>query len=214
MDRRWDNAGMSELPNELPITLCDPADPCDGAVVTLPYDLPIILVGMMGAGKTTIGRSLARALGRRFIDLDHELEARCGVRIPTIFEIEGETGFRKRESAALDACTRLPGIVLATGGGAVLAAENRYALRERGVVIYLRASLDELVRRTARDRNRPLLATPNPRGTLAVLLERREPLYQEVADLVVETGSLPVMASVAALIHELLPQLQSFEKTP
>jgi len=202
---------MNELPNVSPT--CDPAASCDGAVATLPYDLPLFLVGMMGAGKTTIGRSLARVLGRRFIDLDHELEARCGVRIPTIFEIEGEAGFRKREAALLDDYTRLSGIVLATGGGAVLAPENRRVLRERGVVVYLRASVDELYRRTARDRNRPLLATPDPRATLSRLLEQREPLYREVADLVVETGSLPVAAAVAALVRDVLPQLQSFEKT-
>jgi len=204
---------MNELPNVSPTTFCDPVASCDGAVATLPYDLPLFLVGMMGAGKTTIGRSLARVLGRRFIDLDHELEARCGVRIPTIFEIEGEAGFRKREAALLDDYTRLSGIVLATGGGAVLAPENRRVLRERGVVVYLRASADELYRRTARDRNRPLLATPDPRATLSCLLEQREPLYREVADLVVETGSLPVTAAVAALVRDVLPQLQSFEKT-
>lgn len=208
---------MNEIPNPCaqarePVEPCEPADPAvqagDCAAVTLPYDMPVFLVGMMGAGKTTIGRGLARALGRNFIDLDHELEARCGVRVPVIFEIEGEAGFRRRESAVLDQCSRLRRIVLATGGGAVLAPENRKALRERGVVIYLRASVDELYRRTCRDRNRPLLATPDPRGTLAGLLERRDPLYREVADLVVDTGSLPV----ASLVRSLLPKLQAFEK--
>jgi len=205
---------MIELPLDDPLPLCDGTASGDAVGAALPYDLPIFLVGMMGAGKTTIGRSLAHALGRRFIDLDHEMEARCGVRIPTIFEIEGEAGFRKREAATLDACTRLASIVLATGGGAILAADNRRMLRERGVVVYLRASIDELVRRTARDRNRPLLATANPRATLTALLEQREPLYQEVADLVVETGNLPAAASIADLVRTLIPQLQSFEKTP
>jgi len=189
-------------------TFCDLLDPCNDPVVTLPYDLPVFLVGMMGAGKTTIGRSLARRLARRFIDLDHELESRCGVRIPTIFEIEGEQGFRKREAAVLEAYTGMSAVVLATGGGAVLAAENRRMLAERGVVIYLRASVDELMRRTARDRNRPLLATPNPRATLVSLLADRDPLYQEVADLVVDTGSM----SVDGLVRALLPQLQRFAK--
>ena len=189
------------------VTPCADSPDTNGAV-SLPHDLPVFLVGMMGAGKTTIGRGLARVLGRQFIDLDHELEARCGVRIPTIFEIEGEEGFRKRESMVLDECTRQRGIVLATGGGAVMAADNRQALSQRGIVIYLRASVDELYRRTARDRNRPLLATADPRGTLATLLERRDPLYREIADLVVDTGSIPV----PALVRSLLPKLQSFEK--
>jgi len=170
--------------------------------------IPIFLVGMMGAGKTTIGKSLAKALHREFLDLDHELEARCGVRIPTIFEIEGETGFRKRECQVLDDCTLRPGLVMATGGGAVLALENRNALRTRGVVVYLRASVDELYRRTSRDRNRPLLATADPRGTLRNLLEFREPLYREVADIVVDTGS----TSVAQLVAQLIERLKQIDK--
>lgn len=172
------------------------------------YDCPIFLVGMMGAGKTTIGKNLARALHKEFVDLDHELEARCGVRIPTIFEIEGEQGFRKRECQVLDDCTQKPGIVLATGGGAVLSAENRKALAERGIVIYLRASVDELYRRTSRDRNRPLLATPDPKATLKNLLELREPLYREVADLIIETGT----TSVSQLVSHVIDQLRTSAK--
>ena len=191
-----DPAPSGEAPENPPC-----ASECLGKTVSLPHDLPIFLVGMMGAGKTTIGRGLARALGRDFIDLDHELEARCGVRVPVIFEIEGEAGFRRRESAALEECTQRRNIILATGGGAILAAENRLRLRERGIV-------DELFRRTCRDRNRPLLATADPRGTLRDLMTLREPLYKEVADLVVETGSMPIHTLVKAL----LPQLQAFEK--
>jgi len=179
-----------------------------GPCASLPHDLPIFLVGMMGAGKTTIGRGLARALGREFIDLDHELEARCGVRVPVIFEIEGEDGFRKREAAALDHCSSRRGIVLATGGGAILATDNRRMLRERGIVVYLRASLDELFRRTSRDRNRPLLANPDPRGTLRDLMVKRAPLYEEVADLVIDTGTMPV----SHLVKSILPLLQAYEK--
>lgn len=174
----------------------------------LPHDSPIFLVGMMGAGKTTIGKALARVLHREFIDLDHELEARCGVRIPVIFEIEGEQGFRKRECQVLDDCSVRPNLVMATGGGAVLAEENRQALKSRGIVVYLRASVDELYRRTSRDRNRPLLATVDPRATLRELLEMREPLYEAVADIVVDTGT----TSVNHLVSQLVEQLKQIEK--
>jgi len=173
------------------------------SLATVPFQEPIFLVGMMGAGKTTIGRALARELGWQFIDLDHELEARCGVRVSLIFDIEGEQGFRKRESALLDECTRRTGIVLATGGGAVLAPENRQHLSERGVVVYLRASADELFRRVERDRNRPLLQTDNPRQRLQELLAQREPLYQEVASVIFDTGSLPIAQTTCALLRQL-----------
>lgn len=173
------------------------------SLVTLPFQESIFLVGMMGAGKTTIGRALARHLGWQFVDLDHELEARCGVRVSLIFDIEGEQGFRKRESVLLDECTRRPGIVLATGGGAVLAPENREYLSQRGVVVYLRANADELFRRVERDRNRPLLQTDNPRERLTDLLVQREPLYQEVASVIFDTGSMPITQTTRALLRQL-----------
>lgn len=172
---------------------------CDGR--------PIFLVGMMGAGKTTIGRQLARQLGREFLDLDHELEARCGVRVSLIFDIEGEEGFRRRESALLQECAQRTDVVIATGGGAVLAEANRRCLREHGLVIYLRTRGDELYRRVARDRSRPLLQTADPRARIADLLAQREPLYEEVASLVFETGVMPV----SQVVQSLIPLLQKHE---
>ena len=147
----------------------------------------VFLVGPMGAGKSSIGRQLARRLKRPFWDTDRELERRTGVDIPTIFEFEGEAGFRARERAVVDELTALEGIVLATGGGAILDRASRQRLKARGLTIYLRASVESQLRRTSHDRNRPLLQTPDPRQTLQALLERREPLYLEVADLVVDT---------------------------
>lgn len=179
-------------------------------VVLLPQDRPVFLVGMMGAGKTTIGRHLARALRREFLDLDHELEARCGVRVALIFDIEGEEGFRKRETTALDECSRRSNIVLATGGGAILAPENRQMLRERGLVVYLKAGADELYRRVERDRNRPLLQTADPRERLRSLLEQREPLYESVADVTFETGTMSITQAVRTLVS----MLQHYKEHP
>jgi shikimate kinase len=138
---------------------------------------------MMGAGKSTIGRLLAEAIGFEFVDADRELEARSGVSIPTIFEIEGEEGFRRRETVLLDELSQRPRIVLATGGGAVLDGQTRQRLRERALVIYLRATADEVHRRTRRDKSRPLLQADNPRERIEQLLAEREPLYAQTAHL-------------------------------
>lgn len=148
----------------------------------------IFLVGLMGAGKTTIGRVLARHRNLEFVDSDHEIVARCGVSIPTIFEIEGEAGFRRREAAMIDELTQRQGIVLATGGGAILDPENRARLKARGAVIYLHGQPQDLYMRTRHDRNRPLLQTDDPLARMRSLYEQRHPLYLETADIVAETG--------------------------
>src|SRR5258706_14348042 len=152
----------------------------------------LFLVGMMGAGKTTVGRLLARRLKLRFVDSDQEIERRCGVKVPTIFDIEGEAGFRMREAQTLAELTALEGIVLATGGGAVLAEDNRRRLAGRGTVIYLSARPEDLFERERQDRNRPLLATPDPLARLRVLHGERDPLYRAIADLLVDSGRQPV----------------------
>ena len=149
----------------------------------------IYLVGMMGAGKTTIGRQLARRLQLRFVDSDHEIEARTGVHIPLIFDIEGEAGFRRREAQVLADLTRERGLVLATGGGAVLAAENRANLAANGLVIYLCVAPLLLWERLRQDKKRPLLRVADPLAKLVELHEQRDPLYREVADIIVEGGS-------------------------
>ncbi|MDO9452623.1 MAG: shikimate kinase AroK [Stagnimonas sp.] len=147
----------------------------------------IFLVGPMGAGKTTIGKKLAEQRGLRFIDSDHEIEARTGVDIAFIFEKEGESGFRKREQHAIEDLTTERGIVLATGGGAVLMPENRTHLKSRGFVVYLHASVSQQFTRVERSDNRPLLAHGDRRETLTRLFAERDPLYREVADLVLDT---------------------------
>ena len=165
----------------------------------------IFLVGMMGAGKTTVGRLLARRLRLRFVDSDREIESRCGVKIPTIFEIEGESGFRARETLAIEALSGLDGIVLATGGGAVLAEENRRHLAARGTVVYLSAKPEDLYERVRHDRNRPLLAGGEPLERLRELHRERDHLYRAVADIVLETGA----QSVQALSRQLLDKLEA-----
>ncbi len=151
----------------------------------------VFLIGLMGAGKTTVGRYLASLLRVPFLDSDHEIEARAGAKIPWIFDVEGEQGFRDRETAVIDELTRLPGIVLATGGGAILRAENRAVLRERGTVVYLHGSVEQLYHRTSRDRRRPLLQNGDRRETLRRLLSEREPLYRETAHCVFTSDRRP-----------------------
>lgn len=163
------------------------------------------LVGPMGAGKTTIGRQLARQLDLEFVDSDREIERRTGVDIPLIFELEGETGFRAREKAVIDELTRRSGIVLATGGGAILDPDNRRRLGRRGQVIYLHTSVEHQLKRTARDRKRPLLQTSDPESRLLELMRQREPLYRQSADLVVDTDGRRVRDVVREIIEKIAP---------
>ena len=162
----------------------------------------IFLVGLMGAGKTTIGRTLAKKLGWRFVDSDHEIEARTGVSIPTIFEIEGETGFRRRESAVIAELAAESNTVMATGGGAVLAAENREQLRSHGFVVYLDVSPAALYDRTRHDKNRPLLQVHDPLAKLRELHTVRNPLYREVADLIVDGNRTNPQGVVQLVLRE------------
>jgi shikimate kinase len=157
----------------------------------------------MGAGKSTIGRQLAKALHKKFYDSDKEIEKRTGVSISWIFEMEGESGFRDRESKTIAELSAYNNVVLATGGGAVLSEENRKRLRARGNVIYLSASAEQLYRRTARDKKRPLLQTGDRRKQIEALLAQRDPLYTEVADIVIKTGDQSIQHTVNEVIKQL-----------
>ena len=141
----------------------------------------------MGSGKSTIGRLLSNELKLEFVDSDKVIVDRAGADIPWIFDVEGEEGFRDREQTVIDLITQQDDIVLATGGGAVMRPANREFLRSRGFVIYLETSIDQQIERTARDRNRPLLQTQDPRKTLETLLEKRDPLYRDTADIILRT---------------------------
>jgi shikimate kinase len=173
-------------------------------VVAVPDN--IFLVGPMGVGKTTIGRAIATQLHKTFVDSDQEIEARTGAPVALIFEVEGESGFRQRESAMIAELTGGHDTVLATGGGVVLSPENRRCLHERGTVVYLHAPLETLFERTRHDRGRPLLQTADREGVLKRLLEQRDPLYRETAHIVIETTHRPP-ASVA---REIVKRLEQF----
>lgn len=169
----------------------------------MPHLQRIFLVGPMGAGKSTIGRYLAQQLKLEFADTDTEIEARTGADIPWIFDVEGEAGFREREAQVVEEMTLRDNIVLATGGGVVLRPENRRALGGRGFVVYLHATVDEQVRRTARDRRRPLLQTGDPEQTLRELMALRDPLYREIADHVIDTDGCSPRIVAQRLVREL-----------
>lgn len=163
----------------------------------------IFLIGPMGAGKTTIGRQLSELLRLEFVDSDHEIEARTGANIPWIFDVEGEEGFRLREESVIDLITQRQQIVLATGGGAVMRAANRQHLHERGTVVYLYTPVATQLERTARDRNRPLLQTPDPRQRLTELMTVRDPLYRETAHIIMPTEGGSARDVAMRIIHAL-----------
>ena len=163
----------------------------------------LILVGPMGAGKSTIGRLLAKELKLQFKDTDKEIEQRTGADIPWIFDVEGEQGFREREQSMVVELCELDGVVIATGGGVVLRPENRQALRDGGRVVYLHASVEQQLERTSRDRNRPLLRNAEPGKVLRNLMEIRDPLYREIADIIIETDERPPRLVVQEIIDRL-----------
>ncbi len=156
----------------------------------------------MGAGKTTIGRQLAKSLKLPFYDSDKAIEESTGVDIPTIFEFEGEAGFRDREKKMIRQLTQMKGIVLATGGGAILSEDNRKLLKENGFIVYLQCSVTRILERTRRDTQRPLLKTNNPRERLERLFEEREPLYLACADFKIDTGNMPSKVVVNRILEQ------------
>jgi len=163
----------------------------------------IYLVGLMGAGKTTVGRQLAKRMGRRFIDTDHEIEARTGVRVGVIFELEGEAGFRQRESKLLAELAHEPDLVLATGGGAILKPENRALMKDAGLVVYINVAPNVLFERVRHDRGRPLLQVPDPLAKLQELFAVRDPLYREAAHVVVDAAPGTVAQLLAKIETEI-----------
>jgi len=168
----------------------------------------IFLVGLMGAGKTSVGKILAKRLNKTFYDCDQEIERGTGVKIPLIFEIEGESGFRDRENKVLSELVQRKNIVLATGGGAVLSEHNRRLLAEHGTVVYLRATVNDLWQRTRHDKNRPLLQTDDPLAKLEELFVQRDPLYREIADVIIDTGSQS-LGNLAHRLEQKLAQLRT-----
>ncbi|HET8701546.1 MAG TPA: shikimate kinase AroK [Nitrococcus sp.] len=168
----------------------------------MPTDERIFLIGPMGAGKSAVGRLLAQRLGRHFYDSDRILEERTGVDIARIFDVEGEAGFRAREEAMLQELTQRADVVLATGGGAVIRESNRACLRERGLIVFLRASIDTQLMRT-RHSDRPLLQTENPRARLQELMHVRAPLYETLADIIVDTDH----GTIATIVDDIIQRL-------
>jgi shikimate kinase len=171
----------------------------------------LILIGPMGAGKTSIGKRVAEILGLHFVDADHRLEEVTGVSVPLIFECEGETGFRQRESQLIQSLCQAKQQLIATGGGAVLSPENRRYLKSHGFVVYLKVSVEQQLERLARDRSRPLLASGNKREKLETLAQIRNPLYQEMADLVFDSNGMQVTQAVIALQDALALHWQRLE---
>ncbi|MGY6275984.1 shikimate kinase [Methylomonas sp. MgM2] len=171
----------------------------------------IYLIGLMGVGKTTIGRQLAKSLRWPFYDSDRVIEDSMGVDIPTIFSYEGEEGFRLREQTVIRQLTAIPGIVMATGGGSILKPENREALKSNGFVVYLQCSIDKILYRTRNDTQRPLLRTENPRERLQTLLTQREPLYLECADFKIDSGNLPGKIVVKTILQQYQAALENHE---
>ncbi len=174
----------------------------------------IYLIGLMGVGKTTIGKQLAKALKCPFYDSDKVIEELAGTDIPTIFCYEGEAGFRQREQKVIKDLTDLSGIVLATGGGSILKPENRAALKSSGFVVYLHCSIDKILYRTRHDTQRPLLQTDNPRQRLQSLLSEREPLYLECADIEIDSGTLSNKTIVKTILQQFQSIQKDYESTP
>jgi len=169
-------------------------------------DLPqrLILIGPMGSGKTTVGKALAHRLGLTFVDVDEAIEARCGVEVDRIFEVEGEAGFRKRETQMIAELTLLENVVIATGGGSVLSEENRKLLQTRGTTVWLKTSVHQQLRRLAKDKRRPLLRTPDRRQRLEAMAKLRDPLYHSCADIIVQSANIAPQAMAHRAAKEIL----------